>query len=383
MYTANGDTTKRWFIYFNAYNPSKKKNERVRVYGEVNSCESFNDKILAITELNKEWKVRLDGGYKFFSAKIFKSKAKRISLNASIDAYLLEKQSYLKHDSYRKLELSVNILRKFYSSTGMQNISVSEIEREHYTFFKTYLLEYKYKNKAMTTARNYANKTINTILADVQTFFNYLKEEAEVIDRNPFKKKGKLPERPYLHEVYTEAELKLVFEYISGWKENLYLFCKFMVYTFLRPQEIVHLQVKHFDLVTKKIILQSAHAKTGRDRRLIPELFMPHLESLNLDQYDREDYIFTLNQKPGKKRIGLSTISKYFTKAKRKLGFGHEYTMYGLKHTFVCHLLENGADEEDVMKMTGHTTKEGFNNYIRGIKARPTTDLSARYSMSI
>ncbi len=56
-------------------------------------------------------------------------------------------------------------------------------------------------------------------------------------------------------------------------------------------------------------------------------------------------------------------------------------TMYAIRHTFICDLLENGEDPLTVMKISGHKSWDAFKQYADKYLKKPVDDYTDKLTV--
>jgi integrase len=136
------------------------------------------------------------------------------------------------------------------------------------------------------------------------------------------------------------------------------------VYAFLRTTEIVNIRVKDIDLESDLLHIQS---KTGFITKPIVTTLKDKLEHIGIKQYSEECYLFSSKGYPDREGTTREFFSHKFTRIKRDLGYSKFYTLYGLRHTFIQMLLNDGASDREVMYLTGHKSQVAFDAYKRNL----------------
>ena len=177
--------------------------------------------------------------------------------------------------------------------------------------------------------------------------------------------------------IYSPDELKKLFDWLRENNQYLFLYCKFIAYTFIRPVELTRLRVGDIDLENKLIRLSVFQTKNkSSDVLTIMDILIPEIEAMNLHLYPKDYFLFSAKLKPDKEFTTRDYFTDKFAKAKKALGLSKNHTMYSIKHTFVCELIRNGAREVDVRRMTRHKTSDAFQKYIRQFNEEKPADLS-------
>lgn len=305
----------------------------------------------------------------------------RVNIIAAINKVLADKKLYQKKNSFRVTQTYLNAFKNFLVKKNYDVLSPGQIMRSHVTEFIMYELS-RTKEKSAGIGK-LTNRTVNGAMIDVNAMFNYLINEC-VIESNPCKGIKKLPSRSEKNVSYTESEVAKIKAWCELHDPYLGLFLKFITYTFLRVDELRHIQLRKIDFENWFINMDAANIKTSfRQTKKIMQPLREVLELQGLQDYPKDYYMFSNAGTPGSVPVGINFFTKRFLKLKKDLRFSKFHTMYGMRHTFVCNLVANGATNYEIMALTGHTTLAAFENYMKDIKAMMPKDISAKFTISM
>lgn len=135
------------------------------------------------------------------------------------------------------------------------------------------------------------------------------------------------------------------------------LICMLCYYCFLRPDDIVKLRIKDFDMKKYLIIISAERTKNDHDSyRVIPVALEPYLKHIDFNQ-DKENMLFSEKFKPGKKQIDSRKISKFWANHIRpNCGFGMDLQFYSLKDTGITNLMADGVSPVYVQGQADHSS---------------------------
>ncbi len=360
----------RPYVYYYIYKNGKK--ERVRVYGNIRKGTEQSEIGRALTELKDQTQTLINSG--IYDLQPFSSRELiGESIGILIKKVISDKQKYLSQMSHGSHSSHLNNFAEFLAQRNLLISSPGAIKQSTIVEYRLWLL-----NKGVS------NRTVNNILIDVRAFFNYLFSKIEDYNyKNPCLGIDRLRTRSETHVRYTQGEAEKISEYLKTYDPTLYLFCQFITYTFLRPNEIRLLKINQIDLQQGVILRTAANHKTGKRKiQILQKIFHPKLKELQLEKYPTDFFIFGSDHRPGEKCFGHFYFTKRFKKCKLALDLSAKQTMYGLKHTFISHLKTNGASDEELMGVTGHETREALYKYLRDIGAADPKDLSELYTFA-
>ena len=129
-----------------------------------------------------------------------------------------------------------------------------------------------------------------------------------------------------------------------------------MIYgALLRPKEILMLKAENISLAEKTITIPPEVSKNGK-RRVVP--MTKEIEQLllrmNVHKAPPEYYVFSNNQKPGKKQVSARYYRKYWDKLRKKFDLPMEMQQYSLRDTGITEMLKHGLDPLSVKQLADH-----------------------------
>ena len=148
--------------------------------------------------------------------------------------------------------------------------------------------------------------------------------------------------------------------------EQLWLFCAFIYFLFVRPGEELRL-MKVGDILTDQIRVTSGNAKNRKTGFIdIPPGLEQLIKQHRLRYYSPTDYVFTIAGHPGPVHLGENYIYKRHRKIMENLGlFGHDYDVYSWKPTGAIVLYKATKDIMLVQRHCRHSTPDQTYTYLR------------------
>ena len=123
----------------------------------------------------------------------------------------------------------------------------------------------------------------------------------------------------------------------------------------LRPKEILMLKVGDISLADKTITVRAEVSKNGK-RRVVP--MTKEIEQLllrmNVHKSPLEHYVFSNNQRPGKKQVSARYYRKYWDKLRKRFDLPMEMQQYSLRDTGITEMLKHGVDPLSVKQLADH-----------------------------
>lgn len=204
----------------------------------------------------------------------------------------------------------------------------------------------------------------------MRTFFNLLVER-EWILVNPFKKVKTLEVEETEIVAFTEEDLKKLRENLPGYNFDLFIIAGLIYYCFLRPAEIMRLQVYHFHIDEGYISVPANVSKNKRQNTIdIPENFIEDLKQLDLD-HPPTHYVFARHLKRGIKEAAPTRIAGYWREFANE--FDIDKNIYALKHTGNGRAAENGISVRDLQLHNRHSNLDMTQRYLDRFSKKVST----------
>ncbi|GIM56197.1 hypothetical protein CAPN006_05910 [Capnocytophaga canimorsus] len=358
---------KRWYVYYYFRNKEGKMVKQPSIYYKLNQeYKEFDERYKAFHRLRNVVEKLLKEGFSPYEGEETDNKYTCFS---ALDYALEIKKSIVKSTTFTDYESRVNQFKRYLKARGLHNSNIADITKKDINQYLNHIL-------IKSSPRNR-----NNTLAVLSAVFSTL-EEDELVTHNVTDKIKKLQAKPERNKTYTKTQQNEVFTLMEQKDKDLLLFVKFVSYNFLRPIEVCRLQVKDIDFADAKMNLRAKNKLVKI--KIIPEILMKeiqHFKGLNPDFY-----LFA------PKGAGLWETaennkrdywSKRFKEVKDELGLGKDYGLYSFRHTFITKLYRElrtqyGQMEtyDKLMLITGHTTLNALQQYLRDIDAELPEDYS-------
>jgi integrase len=390
IYDADGDLSKRWYVYFSFVDPKTGKLKRMKnIYGKTNRYRTKESRYFLLRLYKRRLLRLLQQGYNPFEDNTSHHKKKMDKTTYEVKSKQEDKEQKLsaKKALEHALKLKTNLIGertlvdyksrcdlfiKWISENSKGIVAIDKVDKKMVTEF---LNEVQLK----TSPRNRNNH--RTCLSSM---FQVL-EDNEIIDKNFIKSIKPLKTNPERNRTYSEKQHQDIFEYLEDKDPILLLFIKFISYNFLRPLEVCRLQVKDIDLASNT--LQFRAKNQPLKTKLIPDILVKELPDLT--NLEGDSLLFTPNAIGGTWGSTLSSRRGYFTNrfnrvVKKHFGLGANYGLYSFRHTFITKLYRSlvsssspHAAKSELMQITGHATMSALEKYLREIDAELPKDYSS------
>ncbi|WP_052184190.1 tyrosine-type recombinase/integrase [Psychroserpens sp. Hel_I_66] len=422
IYSANGDLSKRWYVRFSFRNPDTGKLERQNnIYGNANNYTNKEDRLALLSRYRRRLLKLLKAGYnpnidntEFHKSQLLKTDLKNslaekneksfvpqieypkatsklkpsetisktelkedtpddlgMPIREALDFSLKIKEKQIGARSHKDYEYTSNALVKWLEENRPKIKSIEQINKKAaLDFLNSVLLRSSSRNR-------------NNIRLHLSSLFQTL-EDNEIISSNPIKKIPALRSIPKRNKSYTTEEHKKIFDYLKGEDPILLLYIKFISYNLLRPVEVCRLRVR--DVNVKDKTLQFKAKNSPLKTKLIPQIILEELPDLS--KLNPDAFLFTPIKIGGEWDTADVNKSNYFSKRFKNVVKDHfnldkDQTLYSFRHTFITILYQSlvknsspHAAKSELMGITGHSTMDALEKYLRDIDAVLPKDYS-------
>jgi integrase len=364
--------SQRWYVIFYVFNQKTLKFQRVRDY-TVNKFKTQKERkefaklfIQRINEKLRDGAIIGPVSYnrKNASEKILQTVHNIYSVESAVELALNHKKSRSGERGIQAYTSVSKIFLEWCETKKIHTWSVALISQKEVSDFFDYLL----------TERKVTAKTHNNYKTFLVSLFNVLIEK-EIIKENPFSKVKKLKEVNLGKNIaFNSSQVKELKEYMQAQDGFLLLFCEMMFYTFMRPNEIRQIQLKHVDLQGKRIFIPALNSKSKKAAAVyLPDVLAEKLKQYIHEVQDTEYYLFSKNETPDKYILPEDHMSKRFKQVLKTLNYSEEYTFYSWKHTGVVHAYKSGIDIKSIQKQLRHSSIEITDIYLKSLGLEENT----------
>lgn len=315
-----------------------------------------------------------------------------LSLKHWLKEWLKYKSKRVKGGTFELYVSKVNVISEWLDEKQIYDIEVGKFSHLHLKKF----LNYIQSGEKMGDNNKTFNSLHNTYLNLWKDFYKFLIQHERLnIENQSFGIEKFDVEESEKYAKYDDVNKALdsLFEY------NKYLgyMAQFIYYSLHRPETIVSLQWKDFDLENRIINIPAKKIKTKKKltlrihKRLIPTL----LQYLETNKPNKDDYFFgnngkvALGNRPftkndiqlfGKNKTTRNTFTRMFTAYRNKKTtdknlFTENHQLYGFKHNGVHYYKHNRLTDEEIIKITGHRSTTIIATYSREFEAVIDEDL--------
>jgi len=390
----NGKITleKPWFVWFNYKEPGASKSEKwtkfkfrhnINRYGTKKQRKELGMRLVRVyTQL-------LDEGYNPFKKEVtggFHLQQIEMTCKDALQMAFEQKKNELARKTIGDWKSRLNTFLKYAKAAGFADYNIADITSFHVASFLNYISD-----------QGQGPKSINNFRGCLSALWGKLANDM-VVAHNPVTVLKKRKEKPQKNKPFTPEEITQIKNYLLANDPGLLTFIRFVAFAFLRPVEVVRLTVGDVDLTNARLSVKTK-TETRATVRVVPQL-AEELQKMQLHNYNKTDFLLTPSGVPGNwanQRTGEPTaentrtkeFSDRFTEVKKHFGFGAEYGIYSVRHSFAVDLYNSfinaGATtieaEMKMLPITRHKSLSGLRNYLRDVGALMPKDYGKNFTL--
>jgi integrase len=359
-------TGKSWYISYYYKHPSSnefiRKRMKLNFIDHIPTRKKYSQKLIfnLNEKLAKGWNPLIEEHPRFALMK----------LSDALDAFLKAKRG-LRMDSSRSYNSYIKTFKAFlekYYSTDMDVISFDKMHALHY-------MNYVFNE------RKVGSNTYNNYVRFMKTLFNWMIDE-NYCKESPFKdiKKKIRTDKQRIMDIDIVTRKKIA-DYLIKNHYEFYVIVLIAFNCLLRPKEITFVKVKDIDLEKQTIFIDGFNAKNHNDRiSTIPNSMINYIKKLNLDDLNKEHYLFSDTFAPGPNRMDPRKISRRWSNLRKEVGIPMELQFYSLRDSGIIQLLKDGISPKEVMELADHHSLEVTNKYVKRARSEASEVIKQRSS---
>ena len=353
---SEGDLSKPWYVEYYIWSETEDKLRRKRV---VLAQSTAKQRHAAAKEITKYIDSCLLNG-DIVNPKV-KPKSATISAHSTvIEAikYFLEfTEKSTKKRTAQSYKCDLGNFEKYILKSKLEHTSLIEFNEVAAMAYLDYL-----------TIEGIKNRRRNNLKGTLGTFFIFFKNR-KIIDENPFANTKKLNSVARAHMVFSEANIKrMKTQCLASNQEQLWLFISFIYYTAIRPgEELRRLMIR--DIKEKTIFIKGETAKNNQSEHImIPEPLEKLITQHKLRSYPPNHYVFSSNNEPGEKLLGINYFYNKHLPILKKLDLANQhFDLYSWKHTGAVALYKVTQTLEIVRKHCRHSDLATTEKYLKDL----------------
>ena len=354
---------KDWYIRWSYRNPVTGKLEKQNnIKSGLNRLSTFADRKVFLIKFRQ-------GMINSFAKGVnpFAEEEKRIAWEESfmsardaLNHALSLKNGKISPNTYKDYRIACERFIKHLEKEGKDKHDIRSIDRRAVS-------DYLSKIQKKTSARNRNNHraVLSALFSELRDEF-YIERNFIDTDIRKVSTKSKTDRR------FSNEQMREIAKYLKEKDPHLLLYIKIVAYNFLRPVEVNRLRICDIDLEAREMYFDQK-TKLGKTK-YIPNIYYDDLAAL-VARGSGTQYLFTPEGVPGEWPVGDNQRRDYFTKrfakVKEDLNISGQYGLYSFRHNFITGtyiVLRKTMGQleaiEYLMKITGHTSRDGILKYI-------------------
>lgn len=382
---------KRWYVYFYFRNPKTNKMEKFKDYCKINTYKTVAER----KQVGKAWvdsfTLMLNQGMNPFTKTPVKRKTKiktfeeiTYTVKAGLDYAYNNKLGSWKAATANDYKTRLGVFMDWITLNKLDKLDISELKEIHIIAFMNWLIAPAPKGRGVggTSQDNYKRC--------LSGLFGKLVKD-KLIVKNIVAEIETKKDDPIKNTPFTGYEVIAIRDYLLQHDKQLYHFIQFVIYTFLRPREIIRLKVSDINLREKYL-----RVETKTQRKQIKKLVGPvldWLEEIHIDNLPSDANLFTNLGSyfvwTASEKSKVDHFGNRFAKVKEKLKFNGDYGIYSFRHTaamdlFHAFMKQGMTEHESILKLmpiTGHATEAALRKYLREIGGMLPKDYGQDYTL--
>lgn len=341
-----------WYVYYTYRDPATGLMAPFKVRLGINRIKVLKEKQRYGTGIANDINNKLKNGWSpFVTASAVKKSA---TLKVVLLEYLALKKGALRKRSVQHYEHGINLISEFLVKNNIENIRPDQFTNVLAQAYSDFLI----------TVKKHSGKSHNNQILNMGTFFNMMVDR-EIVVKNPFKVIKKKPVDTGKNLAYSDAQREEIKQYLEVNNPPIYMMVQFIYYCFIRPNELMQLQVKHIDFQGKQIQIPANVSKNRRQSSVeIPSTFFENVKNLYINT-PPEHYLFGRGLIPSEISVhrNRATAAHKLILDHLKIKGGH--TLYSWKHTGAVAAIKSGMNPYSLMRQLRHSSLDQTMIYLK------------------
>lgn len=376
---------RNWHVYFYYRNPETGKMQKFTNTHRINQFKTIKERTAAGKSWVKAMNILLDQGYNPFSTEGIVKKdfeITRYSVKEGLEYAYNNKIGTWKVATANDYHTRLTVFLQWCSNNNLLHTNIDEIKDIHIISFLNWLISPSGRKVGGTSQDNYKRC--------LSGLFQKLVKD-KIINNNPVAGIETKKDDPIKNTPFTGHQILEIKKYLLAKDEKLYYFICHVIYTFLRPREIIRLTVGDIRL-NEQILTVETKTKRKEVKRLI-EPVISFYKNLGIDKLPKKAHVFTdCNEVKVWEALEKTKVDHYghrFTLVKKHFNYGPEYGIYSFRHTAALDLyyrfIKDGANHREavikLMPIIGHNNEKTTEKYLRDVGAMLPKDYGEFYSL--
>lgn len=397
---------KRWYVYFYFRNPiTNKIDTKIKDYCKINTYKTVADRKQAGQVWVDSYTVLLNQGFNPFDApdvvvKTIGEIEKKAKSQLKLEKKTFEEITYTvktgleyaydnKLGSWKDTTASdyktrLGVFMEWAALNSIEGKDITELKEVHIIAFINWLIKPKPEGRGVggTSQDNY-KRCLSGLIGKLV--------KDKIIPKNIVSEIETKKDDPIKNTPFTGYEVKAIRDYLLVNDMQLYYFIQFVIYTFLRPREIIRLTMEDINLREKYLQVETK-TKRKQTKKLVGPI-IDFLEGIDVNNLPSKANLFTKNGVievwDAKEKTKVDYYGHKFEKVKTHFKFNKDYGIYSFRHTaaidlFYSFMKQGSTEHEAILKLmpiTGHATETALRNYLRDVGGMLPKDYGADYTL--
>ena len=382
IYSAGGDLSKKWFVFFSIVNPLTDKMERIRIQGRINSYGTEKERLECAYNLQSELKEKLLAGwnpltnneevvyrdairYHGVENVIGKMATSTKNVRYYTSKYVELIEPTLQQKSLESYKSKYRIFCLWLESHGYGNYDITVIDNRIVLEFFKFLI----------TDRKLCAKTVKKYQHNIHALFTWIKKQVFIKENPVYDVPRIVDNADFAARPIPQSYLATLQNAIRQTDPQLWLVAQMIYYCALRPGEIRQMKVGDIDATAGIVRVSAGWSKNKRTQSIaIPKQLLTYMnDDYNLFQYPAAHYLIGNNGIPGESMVGKNRLRINFNRIRTLLNLPPEYKLYSFKHTSAVKLAKSGRMSiRDIQQHFRHSSIDTTDKYMRKMAAYDT-----------
>ena len=344
-----------WYVYYSCRDPATGKLKPFKRTFDLNRIKDKKERIrkgkIAASELNQ----MLKEGYSPFADHIVND-FEGLTLPSVMQEVIKIKTESIRERSAQHYKFAKNLFSAFLEKKG-----ISEILPQHFT--RTLAQSY---SDYLLVEKKYSGKSHNNQVGNMNMFFNAMVDR-EVVPVNPFKKIKKKRENRGRIISYSEVQKKTIREYVDRNNHPMRMFIRWIYYCFIRPKEIMMLQVKFIDFENGMIWVPANVSKNNKDGLIPIRKDFLKLVVAEYKHLDPEWFIAGQKLIPGPIAVHRNRATHSHKIMLKDISISNDHVLYDWKHTGARDFILSGGNPVDLQGRMRHHSLDETMTYLTSL----------------
>jgi integrase len=386
---------KQWYVFYYFRNPNTGYMERQRVYEDINRLKTVQERMAHGKVWVNAMKLLLDQGFNPFDEIGIAPKSFEVqvyTVKAAFEYAYDNKIAKSKDSTASDYKTRMNVFLEWCQKNKIDGIDIRELQDTHVIGFLNYLIA------PLPNGRDLGGTSQDNYKRCLSALMTKLVRD-RIIKENIITSIFTEKDEPIKNTPFTGYETRKIRDYLLVHDKKLYYFIQFVIYSFLRPVEVVRLKVGDFNEREKYFKVETKTDAKGKkkQKKTVKKIIDPiqkFLTDENILDYPKECSVFSLCSKPAvweaKEKTKVDHYAYRFRAVKKHFGFDGDYGIYSFRHTAALDLfnafMKDGATEHEailkLMPITGHKSEDALRNYLRDVGGMLPKDWGQYYTLN-